>query len=133
VTQMHVQAVHVVAAGLSTHERGSTVIMWLAFAAVGLGALAGMRAPLKSHTLSPDSIQRRFYWTGCGMGCVLIFLSQWPNWARGAFGTTAVGLALIAIAFLRTNHIKVGGRIYAAFGFLQRPDRPPALASQDEE
>jgi hypothetical protein len=113
--------------------QSNMLLVWLAFAAVGLGLLGSTRAPWKSRTLSPDSIERRFYWTGCTVGCVLLFLSQLPNWSRGLFGAVASGLALIAIAFLRSNHLKVGGRTYAAFGFLRRPDRPPALGSDDPE
>lgn len=42
-----------------------------------------------------------------------------------------VGLWLLIIAFLRSNHIKIGGKTYAAFAFLRRPDRPPALQPDD--
>jgi len=105
------------------------VLVWLAFGAVAIGALGSIFAPWKSRTLSPDSIERRFYWTGCAVGCVLLFCSQLPNVPRGLFGATAAALGLIAIAFLRSNHIKIGGRTYAAFKFLRGPDRPPAGAT----
>ncbi|MCX2934779.1 hypothetical protein ORI20_31425 [Mycobacterium sp. CVI_P3] len=113
--------------------QSNLLLVWLAFAAVGLGLLGSTRAPWKSRTLSPDSIERRFYWIGCAAGCILLLLSQLPNWSRGLFGAVACGLALVAIAFLRSNHLKVGGKIYAAFDFLRRPDRPPALESEDEQ
>ncbi|BBY63516.1 hypothetical protein [Mycolicibacterium helvum] len=113
--------------------QSNMLLVWLAFAAVGIGLLGSTRAPWKSHTLSPDSIERRFYWIGCSTGCVLLFFSQIPDWSRGLFGGVAAGLALTAIAFLRSNHLKVGGKIYAAFDFLRRPDRPPALGTKDPQ
>ena len=101
-------------------------LIWLAFGAVAVGTLGSLRAPWKSATLSPDSIERRSYWIGCAAGCALVFASQLPDWKRGLFGAVTVGLAMVAVAFSRSNHIKVDGQVYAAFEFLRQPDRPPA-------
>lgn len=98
----------IVAQGDRQQHAGNPLLMWLAFGAVAVGLLGSTRAPFKSPHLSPDSIERWFYWTGCAVGCVLLFISQLPNWTRSIFGATAVGAALIAIAFLRSNHLKVG-------------------------
>jgi hypothetical protein len=122
-----------VASGSYQGQRGNILFLWLAFGAIAIGVFGSTRAPFKSRTMSPDSIERWFYWTGCVIACVLVFISQWPNVTRGLFGAIAGGIALVAIAFLRTNHLKVGGRIYAAFDIFRRPDRPPALAPADDE
>ncbi|MCX2934958.1 hypothetical protein ORI20_32370 [Mycobacterium sp. CVI_P3] len=122
-----------VVAGGSQVQRGNNLLMWLAFGAIAIGVIGSTRAPFKSRTMSPDSIERWFYWTGCVVACVLVFVSQWPNVSRGLFGGVGGGIALVAIAFLRTNHLKIGGRIYAAFDIFRHPDRPPALAPEDEQ
>lgn len=100
-------------------------MFWFAMAALAIGAVGSTLIPWRSSTLSPDSIERRFFWGGSAAACVLLLFSQSPNWARGAFGAGALAVALVAIAFLRTSHIKIGGRIYAAFPVLREPDRPP--------
>ena len=110
---------------------GNISMTWLAFGSITIGALGSLNALWKSRKLSPDSIMRRFYWTGGSIGCILLLLSQLPDLARGLFGSIAFSLAWLVIAFLRSNHIKIGGRVYAAFDLLRQPDRPPALASDD--
>ena len=87
----------------------------------------------KSATLSPDSIECRVDWTGCAIGTPLLFLSQFPDWPRGLFFAGGAAVALLAIAFQWTNHIKINGRIYSAFNNNRRPDRPAfALAVKVE-
>jgi hypothetical protein len=110
----------------------STVLFWVGFAIIGLGAIGSTFPLWKSSALSPDSIERRVYWTGCGVGVPILFVSQLSDWKSALFMAVAFALALVSIAFLRTNHIKLGGQIYAAFSFLRRPDRPPVLRPNDE-
>lgn len=103
------------------------------FGYMTLGALACAAIfssfPLwKSATLSPDSIERRVWWTCCAFAVGCLFLSQWPAWGRGLFGSIMLALALIAVAGRWTTFIKLRGRIYSASS---RPDRPPALAGRD--
>ena len=87
----------------------------------------------KSANLSPDAIERRVYWTGSSIGAALLFVSRFPDWRQGLFVSVAAAVALLAIAFNWTNHIKINGRIYSAFNNNRRPDRPPALAPVDDE
>ncbi len=101
-------------------------------AAIIAGGILSMFPLWKSATLSPDSIERRVYWTGCAIGTPLLFLSQFPDWPRGLFFACGAAVALLAIAFQWTNHIKINGRIYSAFNNNRRPDRPPALADEDD-
>ncbi|WP_141564385.1 hypothetical protein [Mycolicibacterium palauense] len=111
----------------------SKVLFWLGISAIGLATLSGWFPLWKSATLSPDTVQRITYWTGCGLGLVLLFLSQAPDWRSGAFLSVAFGLGLVGVAFNWTNHIKIRGRIFAAFANLREPDRPPALNQSDSE
>lgn len=120
-----------VASATYQDRRGNALLMWIALAALAIGVIGSTHAPFKSRTLSPDSIERRLYWTGCVVACTLVFISQWPDIIRGLFGSVAGGIALAAIAFLRTNHLKIGGLVYAAFDTFRRPDRPPALECDD--
>ncbi|WP_445167171.1 hypothetical protein ACTXG7_25685 [Mycolicibacterium sp. Dal123E01] len=102
-------------------------------AAIIAGGILSMFPLWKSATLSPDSIERRVYWTGCAVGTPLLFLSQLPAWPQGLFFAIGTAVALLAIAFQWTNHIKINGRIYSVFNNNRRPDRPPALAPVDDE
>jgi len=106
--------------------------MYLGLAAIVAGGILSMFPLWKSATLSPDSIERRVYWAGCAIGAPLMFFSQFPNWPRGLFLSVGTAVALLAIAFNWTNHIKISGRVYSAFNNNRRPDRPPALAPDDE-
>jgi hypothetical protein len=98
---------------------------WLAVTALAVGMIGSTLIPWRSSTLSADSIERRFYWSGSAVAAVMLFISQWPDWTRGTLGALALCVGLVSIAFLRTSHIKIGGRIYAAFPVLREPDRPP--------
>jgi hypothetical protein len=66
------------------------------------------------------------------MVTVLLFVSQLPYWPGALFVSIMVALALVSIALLWTNFIKINGRVYSAFGTQRRPDRPPALPADDE-
>lgn len=105
------------------------VFGYLTLAALGAAAIFSSFPLWKSARLSPDSIERRVWWTCCAVATVSVFLSQWPQWGRALFGSIMVALALVAVAGRWTTFIKIKGRIYAASA---RPDRPPALASEDE-
>lgn len=107
-------------------------LFWLGVAAMGVGTAGGFYPLWKSAALSPDSIQRRVYWSGAALAVVLFFLSQWPDIRSGLFFGLGSALALIAIAFNWTSHIKIRGRILAAFPSDRRPDRPPALGDDSE-
>ena len=82
----------------------------------------------KSARLSPDSIQRRVYWTCSTLAALFCFLAELPDLQAGLFIGTGVGLTLVAIALYWTNHVKVRGRVYSALPSNRRPDRPPALS-----
>lgn len=104
----------------------------------GLAAIAGgltlSMFPLwKSATLSPDSIERRVWWTGCVTGTILLGLSQLPDWRSALFVSIGLALALLAVALFWTNFVKINGRIFAAFHLQRRPDRPPALRRSDDD
>ncbi|BBY63276.1 hypothetical protein [Mycolicibacterium helvum] len=102
-------------------------------AAIVAGGILSMFPLWRSATLSPDSIERRVYWTGCAIGITLLFCSQIPNWGQGVFFALGTAVAVLAIAFQWTNHIKINGRIYSAFNNNRRPDRPPAPAPENAD
>jgi hypothetical protein len=105
------------------------VFGYTAIGALGAAAIFSSFPLWKSTTLSPDSIERRVWWTCCGAATVSMFLLSWPEWGRGLFASIMTALALVAIAGRWTTFIKIRGRIYSAS---PRPDRPPALAADDE-
>jgi hypothetical protein len=55
-------------------------LLYAGMTAIALGGLGGMFPLWKSRRLSPTSIERRVYWTGCIAGSVLLFVSQLPDW-----------------------------------------------------
>jgi hypothetical protein len=110
----------------------STILFFSGLVILGLGVLGSMLPLWKSGTLSPASIERRVYWTGCGVGSALLFVSQLPDWRSGLFVSLAIGVALVITAFVFSSHIKIGGRIYALYHDRRRPDPPPALGPSDE-
>jgi hypothetical protein len=65
------------------------------------------------------------YWTGCAIGVPPLFFSEFPDWPRGLFVSFGTAVAVLAITFHWTNHVKINGRIYSAFNNNRRPDRPP--------
>jgi len=86
----------------------------------------------KSRTLSPDSIQRRVWWTCCAIASVAIALSQLPDWGRALFGFVCTILGMASIALMWTNFIKIDERVYTVFQGNRRPDRPPALHDDEQ-
>lgn len=109
------------------------VLAGIGIAFIGAGALGGTFPLWKSATLSPDAIRRRVYWTGAILGVLFLFVSQLPDLKSATLLSTGVGLGLVFIAFNWTSHIKVGGRIFAAFNSSRKPDRPPALRSDPSD
>jgi uncharacterized membrane protein YoaK (UPF0700 family) len=105
------------------------------FAAVSFGiGIAGSVFPVfKSRKLSPASIQRRFYWTGCASALTLLFLASLDRWPSNLFLIFICAAVAIAIAFFRTSHIKIDGRIYGAYSVLRQPDPPPALQERQKK
>lgn len=120
----------------SRHETPTSLVRmqevfgYSAIAALGAAAVFSSFPLWKSAKLSPDSIQRRVWWSCCAAATVSVFFSQLPYWPGGLFAATMTALALIAIAGFRTNFIKINGRVYGAFS-QDQPDRPPALARED--
>ncbi|AQA03654.1 hypothetical protein BVC93_15900 [Mycobacterium sp. MS1601] len=108
------------------------MLFWAGVAVMAVGSVGGFYPLWKSANLSPDAIQRRVYWSACPVVAVLFFLSQLPDWRSGLFFGLGSALALVAIAFNWTGHIKIRGRIYAAFPDDRRPDRPPALRGESD-
>lgn len=101
-------------------------------AAMILGGICGMFPLWKSASLSPDSIQRRCYWTGFAAAVVLFFAAFLPDLKSALFVSVAAAIGMVSIAAMWTNHIKINGRVYAASAGNRRPDRPPALAGNDD-
>ena len=101
-----------------------------ALAALGAAAIFSSFPLWRSATLSPDSIQRRVWWTCCAIATVSALLWQLPNWGQGLFSSIMLAVALFFVAGRWTNFIKIHGRVYGASS---RPDRPPVLASADDE
>ena len=110
----------------------SRVLFYAGLAAIALGTLLGMFPLWRSATLSPASIQRRFYWTGSIVGPLLMFVSQLPDWRSGLFVALASLAVLVLVAYRFTSHLKLGGRIYEYMRDPRRPDPPPARASADD-
>ncbi|MET0900704.1 MAG: hypothetical protein ABWY45_22550 [Mycobacterium sp.] len=101
--------------------------------ALVIGAVGGSVPLWKSATLSPDSVERLVYWSCSAVVVVLGSVSQLPYWQGAFFVGGCSAIALAGIAFYWTNHVKIGGRVYAAFEHNRRPDRPPALSSEDRD
>lgn len=97
------------------------------------GAVCSSFPLWKSASLSPDSIERRTFWTGTVVGLVLLFIACVPNWTMAFSLVGGLGFMLVFIAFFKSSHIKIKGRIYAADAHNREPDRPPALAKTDED
>jgi hypothetical protein len=105
---------------------------YVALAALGFAAIFSSFPLWKSATLSPDSIQRRVWWTACAVAAASLFLSQLPDWSSGLFMAIMLGIALFFVAGFWTNFIKINGRVYSAFQS-NRPDRPPALEDRADD
>jgi len=111
---------------------GSLTLAQVGLALMLAGGIGSCFPLWKSTTLSPDSIERRTYWTGMGTGLTLCFAACAPDWRLAVFSTLILGIGAVVIAFFKSNHIKINGRIYAADASKREPDRPPALAKNDE-
>lgn len=108
-----------------------SIATWAVPALLFLGVVGGWFPLWKSARLSPDSIQRRVYWTCSTLAALFCFLAELPDWRAGLFIGVGVALALVAVALNWTGHVKIGGRKYAASPNNRRPDRPPALSTED--
>jgi hypothetical protein len=105
-----------------------SVFFWFAMTMMGLAVVTGWFPLWKSTRLSPDSIQRRSYWT-CTALCVLgLFLSQVPDWKAAAVLSLGIAFGMTAVALRWTRHVIVRGRIYAVHSDQRGPDRPPVLS-----
>jgi hypothetical protein len=102
-------------------------VFYAGLTATVVAAVAGMFPVWKSRRLSPASIERRTYWTGCIVGSLLVFFSQLPDWWSGLIITSAIVFVMVGTAWRFTSHVKIGNRIYAASHHKRRPDPPPAL------
>ena len=112
---------------------GSRLLSSIALVALLAGGLGSVFPLYKSATLSPDSIERRTFWTGTVIGLALLFVAYIPDWSTAAFVVVVVGISLVAIALTKSNFIKIKGRIYALDAANREPDRPPALAKHEED
>lgn len=92
-----------------------------------IGIVGSVVPAFKSRKLSPASIQRRFYWAGCVSALALLFAASLNKWPSNLFLIFVCATVAISIAFFRTSHIKINGRVWAAYAVLRRPDPPPAL------
>lgn len=111
---------------------GSELFLGCAAVCFGAGIVGSVFPVFKSRTLSPSAIQRRFYWIGCGSALVLLFVASLGRWPSNLFLIFICTAVVFAIAYFRTSHIKINGRIWAAYSVLRRPDPPPAL-QQDRD
>ncbi|CAJ1509010.1 hypothetical protein [[Mycobacterium] burgundiense] len=116
----------------NTSNDFSAVLGYLGIAALVLGGVLSTFPLWKSATLSPDSIERRVYWTSTTLAILLFFLSALPNWRAGLFVSVAAASVVVAVALRWTNHVKVGGRIYGTRRN-RGADRPPALAPRHND
>ena len=105
----------------------STPLLICAAACFAAGIAGSVFPIVKSRTLSPASIQRRSYWIGCTAALILLFAASFDRWPSNLFLITVCATLAVAIAFFRTSHIKINGRIWAAYSVLRREDPPPAL------
>ena len=106
---------------------------WIAMGWLAV-AIVGSWLPLwKSAVLSPDSIQRRVYWTGSAGFVLTVFVSELPNWRGGLFGAACFGLWMVILALKWGGHLKINGRKFAISARDRRPDRPPVLSSDDQD
>ncbi len=105
----------------------SSILLLCAAVCFGLGIAGSVFPVIKSRTLSPASIQRRSYWTGCASTLILLFLASLDRRPSNLFLIFTCAAVVVAIAYFRTSHIKINGRIWAAYSVLRRPDPPPAL------
>jgi hypothetical protein len=108
------------------------VVFYAGLVAIVLGTLAGMFPLWKSQRLSPASIERRCYWTGCLSGAVLLFVGVLPDWRSALFVSICAVLVIVVVAFRFSTHIMVRGRVYAFMHDSRQPDPPPALRSERE-
>ena len=111
----------------------SMIMAQVGLAVVLAGGVFSMFPLWKSATLSPDSIERRTYWTGLIVGLVLMFIACIPDWKLATISVVVVGLGFLSAALKWTNHVKINGRVYAMNSSNGKPDRPPALAKDDED
>lgn len=114
-------------AGLTTHTW-----LWICVIPFVVGFIGSEFAPWKSARLSPESIKRRCYWAGVGGFLVCLFCSQLPDWKDGLAGAGVFLFSFVVLAFFRSSHIKIGGKIIAAWPSYRRPDRPPALGDDGD-
>jgi hypothetical protein len=105
-------------------------MVWTAIMLMGLATLFGWFPLWKSSTLSPDSIQRRAFWTGMGASVPLIFIALLPDLRGALFVATISVLVIVSVALRWTRHVKVRGTVYSADPDRRRPDRPPALSDK---
>ena len=117
---------------MDTSNKLSYLLSGLGLVALAAGVILSMFPLWKSATLSPDSIERRVYWTGTTIAVLLFSLSALPNWRTGLFVFFGGSLAILAISFMATKHIKINGRISARSATLRTPDRPPALTRDSD-
>lgn len=105
----------------------SDPLVWIAVGLVGFATVFGWIPLWKSSTLSPDSIQRRVFWTGMVGSLPLVFLALLPDVRGAVFVVACSALVIVMIALRWTRHVKIGQRIYGASPERHRPDRPPVL------
>lgn len=104
-----------------------TVSIVCAAVCFAIGIVGSVVPAFKSRKLSPASIQRRSYWAGCVSAVVFLFVASLNRWPFNVFLIFICATVVISIAFFRTSHIKIKGRVWAAYAVLRRPDPPPAL------
>ncbi|MDN4517542.1 hypothetical protein [Mycolicibacterium austroafricanum] len=101
------------------------VSWWL----LGAGALALVLGAVLPGWETPArparAVKRRIYWAGTAVGVVLLFLGGLPDVQSAVAFAVAAVILMTGWAYSRTPHIKIGGKIYAAYEPNREPD-PPA-------
>ncbi|CAN3126887.1 hypothetical protein ACNUDN_03230 [Mycobacterium sp. smrl_JER01] len=101
---------------------------WLLLGAGALALLLGAAVPgWDTAQLPKRAVKRRIYWTGTAVGVVLLFLGGLPDVQSSVASAAAAVILMTGWAYFRTPHIKIGGRIRAAYGPHREPDPPPAV------
>ncbi|MDY6996362.1 MAG: hypothetical protein SW019_07190 [Actinomycetota bacterium] len=102
----------------------STVLL----AAGALALLAGAAIPgWDTEALPKRAVKRRVYWTGTGVGVVLLVLGGLPDVQSAvAFAASAL-ILMVGFAYFRTPNIKIGGQIRSAYEPHREPDPPPGV------
>ena len=99
-----------------------------------VGVCAGLIAAVGSVTAKDPELERRIYWLGWLIAALCFALAVLP---RGWPGSVGIGLlalfAAVLYAYLRTQYLRIGGRIYSIVSIDEEStnDTPPAARADN--